>query len=437
VDERSFPNIGQRARRRASSVAALPLRWWTRRGRRVGGIITTMLLWLAHLDRSGTWRLKTFVTSDVGATLRSGVLWETDQAADAPPRTFRDAGEVRFDVAPATRFPAVGWFETSEARVLGSVHTGWMDAIGVHLEQSELQWVHSLNDTPYRLKFPGLITHDRKEALFHITDEQSVRLDRAVYVGGAFSENWYHWLLEILPRIWLSNSLPDDLSEIPLLVPERALKISTQLETLERLVPHRDLRSLGVWTSTEVGRMVWVDGLFDMVHVPSPTTGSVPSKFHLRGMRAFRSALMSGPHASDREHSPAPPRRVFLDREGFARTYNRDQVLEVAVRHGFTPVNTGLLTLDEQIALFSNAEAVVGPSGAAWANLLFARAQLIALYWLPEHLAGSRLWSSLAAVSGCTVYEITYVTSVEESKGDYFISPERLNQILKRFLTLR
>ncbi|MBF0335734.1 MAG: glycosyltransferase family 61 protein [Alphaproteobacteria bacterium] len=55
------------------------------------------------------------------------------------------------------------------------------------------------------------------------------------------------------------------------------------------------------------------------------------------------------------------------------RMLNEDEVFDIFRGRGFERVASAGLTLDEQIALFSRAEAVVAPYGAGMVNSLFMR----------------------------------------------------------------
>ena len=73
----------------------------------------------------------------------------------------------------------------------------------------------------------------------------------------------------------------------------------------------------------------------------------------------------------------APPgrRRLYLSRHsGSRRTMASERRLMARLRRaGFDVVDTGRMAVDRQMALFAEAEAVVGVTGAAFANALYCR----------------------------------------------------------------
>jgi len=68
-----------------------------------------------------------------------------------------------------------------------------------------------------------------------------------------------------------------------------------------------------------------------------------------------------------------PHRRVYLSRANQRRTIvNEDQVVELLGGHGFEVVYPEALSLREQVALMSEAEALVAPHGSALTNIQWA-----------------------------------------------------------------
>jgi capsular polysaccharide biosynthesis protein len=69
-----------------------------------------------------------------------------------------------------------------------------------------------------------------------------------------------------------------------------------------------------------------------------------------------------------------PPRRLYLSRRGQGkRPLLNEAELEAALQaRGFTVIAPEELTVADQLELFRSAEAVVSPTGAALANVLFA-----------------------------------------------------------------
>ena len=104
----------------------------------------------------------------------------------------------------------------------------------------------------------------------------------------------------------------------------------------------------------------------DTLVVPSlkPPNEQIPAE-HVRFLR--REFL---PAATPR----ARTRRLYLSRRGAAtrRLLNENEIFRFLQTFGFESVELSSLSVAQQAELFAEAELIVGPSGAAFANLVFA-----------------------------------------------------------------
>jgi capsular polysaccharide biosynthesis protein len=69
------------------------------------------------------------------------------------------------------------------------------------------------------------------------------------------------------------------------------------------------------------------------------------------------------------------PRLIYLSRLGVPgrRTMeNEEAVAQLLGTHGFSIVDNGSLSIDQQVALFRSADVIVAPHGAALTNLVYA-----------------------------------------------------------------
>jgi len=304
--------------------------------------------------------------------------------------------------------------------LLGCLRTGWLDRHGLHLEPSELRSRQTPID-PLQIKIPGKVTEYR-DALLMNRPESVAHIEAAIYPGSAFADNWYHWILEVLPRVWLSHLLPQHLADLPILIPERVLRMENHRESLSRIIDLDRVVPIDTWSLTTVERLIWIDGMFDMPHLAPAVAGPIPSRFHREGMRDYRDALLRQDpgHRLDKV-----PERIFLDRGEYQRGFNRDEVLDVTRSHGFTPILPHELSFAEQMSIFQGSRFIIGPTGGAWTGLLFAGPDQVGLYWIPDKHAGSGLWSSLAAIGGSEVFELTHPAG--DDSGSYRLEPEALD----------
>ena len=74
---------------------------------------------------------------------------------------------------------------------------------------------------------------------------------------------------------------------------------------------------------------------------------------------------------------------IFIDRSKIYRRHviNYDELLPVLKRYNFISLNPQDYTVEEQIKIFSSANIIAGPTGAAYANMIFATDATIVYSW--------------------------------------------------------
>lgn len=181
-----------------------------------------------------------------------------------------------------------------------------------------------------------------------------------VFLGG--TANYYHWMLDTLPRLSAIDGLDG-----PLLV--NSAQKGFHLRTLELLgVPPSRLMVPDAPALTRFARLT-VPGL---VSRPRRADGQMdwmmPSVDRAAALRV-RDRLVEGIAVR-----PGKARRILVSREGslFRRCDNEGVIAQVAARRGFVAVRLEELSFDEQASLFAGAEAVMGVHGAGFTNMLFA-----------------------------------------------------------------
>lgn len=250
-----------------------------------------------------------------------------------------------------------------------------------------------------------LETNGHRYATFNVAG--AMRVPKGIFLGGNGSFNWYHWLIEILPKALLLDLLPVSCRSSPLLVPPEVGSVPTFRESLEAVAPGRETIEL------DPARPYWVS---DLAVIDTPSIcfyngrkGSWPqldeAGQHAPLLMMLRERLRkyaSLPEVGSRT------RRILLARRGDRRPSNSLALEQIFKPLGFESVYLERMSLSEQIRLFDAAECVAGPSGAAWAHMLIARSGTRALSWMPEQLKDGSFFSSLAALSGVDLRYVLY-----------------------------
>lgn len=257
-----------------------------------------------------------------------------------------------------------------------------------------------------RVKGPGIIDHRDRTVLVE-KPRPTGRYPAGIRLTGFGSGNYYHWLVEILSSAVLLDALPDELRELPVLVPTAALERAATREALELVLPGRTFLPVPRTDTITVDRLVWIDS--PVWGARTLRDGALPSVAatcpNLVVLRAFRDRVLERLGAHD-THG-APQRRVLLVRPaGSKRAANQEELRPLAERHRLELVDPGTLTFAEQVRLFHDASLIVGGWGAAWSSLLFAHPTTRGLMWAPELFRTWPLFANLAPVSGMALRHV-------------------------------
>ena len=197
---------------------------------------------------------------------------------------------------------------------------------------------------------PDFIRHDPGYRQFR--RPRAVRLEgNWTSVVSRWSEGFYHWFVDVLPRLAVLPELPPDTR---IIIP--ANLTGFRRDTLEwlgltgRVHPtvkqHLSVENYYFCSPTNI------TGLFDPYAV----------EFLRRSFRDRRDAAYDS------------PRKFFVHRVGAVRgLVNEEEVLQVFRDRGWAVVDTQALTLAQQIQLFAQAEQVCALHGAALTNLLWCK----------------------------------------------------------------
>lgn len=248
--------------------------------------------------------------------------------------------------------------------------------------------------------FGSAFSPDR--ALVRLREKSSRRIPEAVLLSGRNDDNWYHWMVEYLPRIFqIDSSVP---SSAPFLVSSRTPP--SGIAALERFTD-REIIVVDAALAHEVGRLHVLPPsvqVLDTTRVP----WSKGLSMNAAPLLEFRRRLGLGDH-----RLAGQDRRVFLRRTSSRRgLVNQPELAEIASRLGLELVDPSGLSWQEQIELFSSSSLVVGASGAVMANYLLMVPGSRVLALTSDSLADFVLPAALAGISQAA---FSYLTGPNES----------------------
>lgn len=208
----------------------------------------------------------------------------------------------------------------------------------------------------------------------------------AVLAARATGHNYFHFLVDALPRLGLLREALPDLEPDAWLVDRAAAyqrtfwsMLGLDTEAVRTIEPQPGL-------SLRARRLV----------VPT-----MPSAEHTIVPRETSDWLRASLPPS--AEAAGLPERIYVSRgrtPGTRRLVEEPATLAMLAAHGFTCIEPGSLSVQQQIDHFSAARVIVAPHGAALANLAFARPGVRVLELFAPTYLNPAYWSMVTNIDG-------------------------------------
>ena len=234
------------------------------------------------------------------------------------------------------------------------------------------------------------------------------------------TDNFHHWVIDLLPRIGLVQRAGYDLRQFDHVIVNHAHK-AYQISTLARL---------GISTDRIIDADESVFVRCDSLVVPSLKLNhqTLPGA----DIEFLRSSFLDTPVPVVRN------RRIFLTRKdaAYRRLANEAELLPLLRSHDFEIISPGALDFTQQARLFSEAAVIAGPAGAAFANLVFATAPAHVIEIVPPQWLAAFHWMISARLGLSHTILLgngAVMRGVPDSSArqiDVALAPERLSTVL-------
>lgn len=240
------------------------------------------------------------------------------------------------------------------------------------------------------------------------------RVDRVAVLGALWGKSYYHWLIDVLPRLYILEKYEME-AEIPLLLPSDLAK--WQREALDLLGISLD-RIMefdgGHW---EIEHMLFPSFLVRTGNSRPLMVSWLRDRFLKRIKDQTEETIWTRLYVSRRD---ANKRRVI----------NESELVYFLKKRGFAVICPAELSFAEQIRAFSRAEIIVGPHGAGLSNMVFARPGSIIIELFPPNYVNGCYWA-LAESCGHK-YAFLIGEKVLHDSNDFEVSLDRLNLLLDK-----
>lgn len=211
--------------------------------------------------------------------------------------------------------------------------------------------------------------------------------------------NYFHWLVECLPKLLLIDEL-EQFRSMPLLIPSGLHE--NLKEALKRVnIYNHPVINLEAGVAYHVDQLVFPSALSRIVD--RYMGGAVfDADIILSHKWISRVANLLRNNAA---LEVKPWRKIYLTRKkGLRGLGNRVAIETLMIDQGFEVVDLDDMTLDIQIKLFSQVRLIVAPTGAALTNMLFCQPGTKVIIFMSNHeVTNYYFWSNLGAITNLDV----------------------------------
>ena len=237
------------------------------------------------------------------------------------------------------------------------------------------------------------------------------RVDAAVHLLGVSSFNYFHWMIEVLPRLAnLEAAYPEtDYAGLPLLVDSASLAVPQHVAVLRSIVgPAREIIAVEREAALRVGRLIvpsqlaWLsNNLKDGLEIEAEDV-----LISEEAVRFLRDRLTPSDVLRRRRETRRGTRRIHLVKPVSKRLMNAAELAPVLEKYSLEPVMPERMSVEDQVRLFADVDVLVCETGAGLTNLVYApeTARVVVM-------TGSATWRPtwFSQIAGILGQSMTYV----------------------------
>lgn len=260
--------------------------------------------------------------------------------------------------------------------------------------------------------------------------------DEAIFLGGTFTFNYYHFLVDILSKVEFFKYIPDAKNKL-IIIDEEVQKVDNLKDLLMFFLKDYKIVFLSNNKNYYQFKKLWHISSVNYA-IPNIMPGEKYeagfAKLSESSLQYLRKTAFDNLDMSKVRIEPI--KKVFISRRSQYRKYNDQEIFETAKKYGFEEVFFEDLNIHEQIYLVNKADYIIGPTGAAWTNILFTNPGAKGLIWLSSVWGDFAIFSTLAKEIGLDLYFYIYPQTSKDFHEDYKLDPEIFSNELKQMLNL-
>ena len=288
------------------------------------------------------------------------------------------------------------------------------------------------NEDRYDNRDSCLVKEKKSKYVMVVFETQNRKIDHAISMVRWASSNYYHFTVETISRLAYVDQY-EKYREWPILIDEAVTQIPQLMELLNIVNIYRHpVLTIEKYEQIYVNDMVYMSSNMWMPHNFSIKAKQKSIDFLFSRSCVFNIRPLVLEHIRKKTLNND---KIYLSRKNCDnhRLINAKEIEELFCKYGYDIVYTEQLSLMEQASLFFNAKVIVGPTGAAFTNLIYCSRDSNVVIIAPEEHNGY-CFSNLAYMLGvnCIMLQADIVKkSWADSLDVFYLSPQKCIDFIK------
>ncbi|NER22239.1 MAG: tetratricopeptide repeat protein [Symploca sp. SIO1C2] len=288
--------------------------------------------------------------------------------------------------------------------------------------------------------------HPSKHSIFSLGKLPPIqRIEGTVAIlAGLLNDLYFHWMLDILPRIELLRQSGIKLAEIDYFLVSSHLPF--QKETLKALgIPPTKILETADYPHLQAKKLIVPSFPGTVAWMPQWAINFLKNTFVDRKIDRETGRQGDGSRLKEKNFFIGTAlekiERLYISRQSANNrlVINEQEVISFLNQFGFTSVSLEVMTVRQQAALLAQAKVVISPHGSGLTNIVFCSpgTKVIEIfspnyvyhcYWLLSNLVGVEYYYLLGeTLPGCALHQLIYPNSRIE---DIFVNLDELFKIM-------
>ena len=258
-----------------------------------------------------------------------------------------------------------------------------------------------------------------------------IHFENVFHMSGCYSAAWAHFLTQYFPRLELIDRIQDELT-VNIVLPDYIDRhILNMIEFAIKDNPNFKIALVPKDTDVVCSQLFYAS-----IDTYLGDIGIIPTPFHIQlsdstvEFLAKKGSCISGQYFLEKKS------RIFIGRSGGRNIINYPEVVQIFEKFGFTEVTPHLMSFEEKVRIFSDAEFIVGPGSSGFANIIFCRLSPKVLMFLNPSRHQDMLLTKIAKYKNMH-FECLLGSEANpgEMDSNYTVDIQELNEYLHLFFS--